>query len=82
MSHTEKENGMARFINIKQQAGHTAANKHFFGEHNRYAVAPVHTRFKDVAWLVWDANRPDEDGYASVIRQENTRSEAMAGLAR
>lgn len=66
--------------NDKKKAGKLARPKITFGPHGRYAIAPVHTRFDAVQWFVWDAERPDEDGRASVIRQEDTEEKARMGL--
>lgn len=63
------------------RAGELAAKRQFFGGYSRYAIAPVHTRFDDVEWFVWDAEVVDPvTGYSSVIRQSQTKEEAMAGL--
>jgi len=35
--------------------GSPAAPKQFFGEFDRFAVAPIHTRFDAIEWVVWDA---------------------------
>jgi hypothetical protein len=66
--------------NDPRRAGQTAERQELIGHWGRYAVAPVHTRFTAVSWFVWDADTPDEDGHPSVIRQANTRAEAVAGL--
>lgn len=74
---------MARTIkNDPSRAGELAARKILFGEFRRYAVAPIHTRFDAVSWFVWDAHVPDEEcgGIPSVIRQADTKEEAMSGL--
>ena len=61
--------------------GSLAARKQLFGEHFRYAVAPVHTRFDAVEWFVWDAEHAlSTMGRAEVIRQAATLEEAMEGL--
>lgn len=65
--------------NDPARAGALAARKQFFCG-NRYAVAPIHTRFDAVAWFVWDALKLDDDGYPSIIRQEKTLEAAIAGL--
>ena len=68
-------------INNPLLAGGLAAPKQFFGEFNRFAVAPVNTRFDAVEWFVWDADAIDPvTGAASVIRQAATLEEALAGL--
>jgi hypothetical protein len=71
------------YVNLRNdasKAGQLAGPKQTFGEFKRYAVAPVHTRFGAVEWFVWDAERPDDTGFASVIRQEPTLTAALAGL--
>lgn len=69
--------------------GQLAVPKQRFGEHGRYAVAPVHTRFEAVEWFVWDAGHPAAEerwragngiGSAEVIRQCATLEEALEGL--
>ena len=61
--------------------GSLAATKQFFGDHSRYAVAPVHTRFDHVEWFVWDAEHSLSDmTRAEVIRQSETLVEALRGL--
>ena len=62
-------------------AGQLAAKKELFGGHSRYAIAPIHTRFDAVQWFVWDAEQIDvQTGFASVIRQTQTKQEALVGL--
>lgn len=75
---------MSQYQKIKnnpQLKGSLAGRKVLFGEHGRYAVAPVHTRFDDVEWFVWDAQHPLSDmNHAEVIRQASTYEDAVAGL--
>ena len=79
---------MKPITNDPSKAGQLADAKHVFGPRNRYAIAPVHSRFDSVGWFVWDAEKPDLQaerdpvmGYLpSVIRICNTREQAMAGL--
>ncbi|CAB4166436.1 hypothetical protein UFOVP838_28 [uncultured Caudovirales phage] len=67
--------------NNPKLAGQLAAKKELFGGHSRYAVAPIHTRFDAVEWFVWDAEQIDvQTGFASVIRQAQTKQEALVGL--
>ena len=61
-------------------AGKLAAPKNLFGQHSRYAIAPVHTRFDAIEWFVWDAQKNDENGNPDVIRQKPTLEKALAGL--
>ncbi len=70
------------YKNNPDKKGQLAARKRFFGDHSRYAVAPVHTRFDAVQWFVWDAENPwlDETGLPSVIRQASSLEEAINGL--
>lgn len=73
---------MTNIKNNPALAGSLAKKKEFFGDHSRYAIAPVHTRFDAVEWFVWDAMHPysDMNRGAEVIRQAATREEALAGL--
>lgn len=72
---------MTNITNHPNLAGQQAGPKHYFGEHRRFAVYPVHTRFDAVSWFVADAERIDEaTGFASIIRQEATKEAAMDGL--
>jgi len=67
--------------NNSKFAGQLAAKKELFGGYSRYAVAPIHTRFDAVEWFVWDAEKIDPvTGGPDVIRQAQTKSEALAGL--
>lgn len=67
--------------NDPKRAGQLAAKKELFGGYSRYAVAPVHTRFNAVEWFVWDAEKIDlVTGGPDVIRQAQTKAEALAGL--
>lgn len=67
--------------NDATKAGHLAAPKRFFGDHSRYAVAPIHTRFDTLEWFVWDADDCDHAGKPEVIRQCDTLENALEGLA-
>jgi hypothetical protein len=69
-----------KLVNDPSRAGQLLARKKLFGEHSRYAIAPVHTRFKAVEWFVWDAERLDETGRPEVVRQEKTIHQALEGL--
>lgn len=72
---------MTSIINNPNLAGCPAKKQEFFGQYDRYAVAPVHTRFDAVQWFVWDALHPNSDeNRPEVIRQAATREEALAGL--
>jgi hypothetical protein len=67
--------------NDPTKAGQLAQPKRLFGDHSRYAVAPIHTRFDRVEWFVWDAQQyEDEAGHPAVIRQAATEAEATADL--
>jgi hypothetical protein len=62
--------------------GQPAARKQLFGEHKRYAVWPVHTRFDAIQWFVADAEHPLSDtSHAEIIRQADTLAQALEGLA-
>lgn len=65
--------------NDPNKTGQLAANKVLFGYNNRYAIAPVHTRFDKVQWFVWDAEVYG-DGLDNLIRQSNSYEEAIEGL--
>ena len=61
--------------------GSLAAPKQRFGDWGRYAIAPIHTRFDAIEWVVWDAEILDEaTGFAAIIRQEPTLKDALRGL--
>lgn len=69
------------FINNPSLKGSLAAPKQRFGEAGRYAAAPIHTRFDEVEWFVWDAEHPASNmSRAEVIRQAATLEEALRGL--
>jgi len=61
--------------------GNLAAPKQRFGNHGHYAIAPIHTRFDAIEWLVWDADIIDEaTGLAAIIRQAGTMGATLRGL--
>jgi hypothetical protein len=71
----------AEIVNDASKRGQLAAPKVLFGELSRYAIAPIHTRFGDVVWFVWDAESNIEDTHmADVIRQEATFERAVENL--
>ena len=59
--------------------GAFAGNPHRFNNH-RYTVAPVHTRFDGIEWLVFDNERIDDDNLPFVIRQSASFDDAVSGL--
>ena len=60
--------------------GSLAAPKQRFGKCGRYAIAPIHTRFNAIEWVIWDADIIDEaTGLAVIIRQACTMDEALRG---
>jgi hypothetical protein len=66
---------------MKLEAGELICQKRSFGSSNRYAIAPVYTRFNTVQWFVWDAEtRNDLDDKATIIRQADTIEEALKDL--
>lgn len=69
-----------RLVNEAAKAGQPAARKVLFGFGRRYAVAPVHSRFGELEWFVWDADRMDSDGHPDVVRQEPSLERALEGL--
>lgn len=65
--------------NNKRLAGQLAGKKEFFGKHNRFSIAPVHTRYDEVTWFCWDAEKLNKDlpeVYASIIGQKDSYKEA------
>lgn len=67
--------------NNPKTKGALAGKRLFFGSFDRYAVAPVHTRFDAVTWFVWDAEVIDEvTENPAVIRQEDSFEAAIATL--
>ena len=66
--------------NDPRRPGQRASVSLTFGEFGRYMLYAVHTRFDAVSWFVQDAETPDAEGYATVIRQEPTPELAVAGL--
>ena len=74
-------------INDPTRKGELAAGKQVFGPNNRYAVAPVHSRFDAVGWFVWDTETPGDNydpimGFEpAIIRIVSSYEEAIAGLA-
>ena len=67
--------------NTPMLRGSLAAPKQRFGKFGHYAIAPIHTRFDAVDWVVWDADITDEaTGLAAIIRQADTMDEALRGL--
>ena len=60
--------------------GALAGRKMLFGEGSRYAIAPVHTRFDDVEWFVWDAEILEHGCVARVIRQAQDVATAIEGI--
>ena len=70
------------YKNDPAKKGQLAARKRLFGPYSRYAVAPIHTRFDAVEWIVWDAENPwmDASGLPGIIRQAATLEDALHGL--
>ena len=67
--------------NDPRQAGRQAGPQRLFGDYSRYAVAPYHTRFDAIVWMVADAEITDEvTGLPAVIRMAATEEEAVANL--
>jgi len=61
--------------------GSLVAAKRRFGGWGRYAIAPIHTRFDAIKWVVWDAEILDEaTGLAAIIRQAPTLKDALRGF--
>jgi hypothetical protein len=72
--------GSKKIVNNPLKKGELAAPKKLFGDDSRYAIAPIHTRFDEVSWFVWDAELLNQHGKAEVIRQSETMEEALNGL--
>lgn len=68
-------------VNNPALKGQAAARKQTFGDHSRYAIWPIHTRFEIVQWFVADAYACDKEGRPEIIRQEDTLEAAISGLA-
>ena len=72
--------------NDLSRKGQFVTKKKLFGKNHRYAIAPVHSRFDSVGWLVWDAETPGDEydpvlGWSpAVIRTAKTYEDAVAGL--
>lgn len=65
--------------NDPNRAGQQASVKVLFGEHNRYAVYAIHTRFDRVQWFVDDAETYI-DCKPEIVRQDFDFQKAIAGL--
>lgn len=74
--------------NDPARKGQIAAPKKLFGQRNRYAVAPIYSRFDSVGFFVWDAETQDMTqekdpimGYPpAVIRIADSLEKALEGL--
>lgn len=67
--------------NVKLYAGQYATAPMYYGEHSRYCVRAVHTRFDSVSWFVADGEDTDpETNQPRIIRQSATLAEAVDGL--
>lgn len=78
---------MKTIVNDSSKPGARAGAKTIFGDFNRYAVYPVHTRHipgitdNRVSWFVEDAETIDPvTGLLEIVRQASSKEEAMAGL--
>lgn len=68
----------ATIPNDNSAPGTPALPKQYFGKNSRYAIAPVNTRFGDVAWFIWDAETTDQETErAAVLFQYSTREDAF-----
>jgi hypothetical protein len=65
--------------NNPSKAGQLAGKKVVFGDSNRYAIGPVHSRLDCVQWFIWDADLCDSfvPGSAEVIVQAYSQGEAL-----
>ena len=73
--------------NNANQAGALRSNKVFFGENGRYAIYCVHQRqflyeMEPEAWMVADAETPDEYGFATIVAQESSFDAAMKVISK
>lgn len=67
--------------NDPTRAGKAASNMVVFGDHNRYSIMAVHTRFDGVTWMVFDAETIDPvTDSPAIIRQCDTAAEALSGF--
>lgn len=67
--------------NDKTMAGQLASDEEIFGERHNFLIAAIHTRFNAVIWFVWDTETFDEiAGHIAIIRQTETRDQAIKGL--
>ena len=67
--------------NDPKRAGQLAAARELFGPYHRYSIAPVHSRFGELIWFVWDSEIKDEvTGASAVIRQEPSREAALESM--
>jgi hypothetical protein len=69
-------------VNDPSRKGEIACSKEVFGDHSRYAVYAVHTRFDAVHWVVADAETidPVTGEYCAWIRQGDSKKEVLEGL--
>lgn len=67
-------------LNDPQRAGQRASESLIFGDFSRYKLYAVHSRFNRVSWFVEDAEKPDDFGQPTVIRQEESPESAVEGL--
>jgi hypothetical protein len=64
--------------NNQKRAGCRASDFVLFGPFSRYCVCAVHTRFDVVQWIVTDAEKPDDWGLPSIIRQNDDFNVAVS----
>lgn len=50
------------------------------GDHGRYRLVHARTRWNTDVFFLYDAEVPDERGFATVVRQGDTREEVLAGI--
>lgn len=69
--------------NDPSKKGQKASKVLIHGAFNRYATYAMHTRFEAVTWITEDAEQKDEncENLPKVVRQSNTFTEAIEGLA-
>lgn len=64
--------------NSPKHAGQFASQPVYFGPFYAFKLAAVHTRFEKVQWFLWNAEKPNEEGFATVVAQEPTALGAAA----
>lgn len=61
--------------NDPNKAGRRASQLATFGDFGRFAVYAIHTRGDRVQWVLQDADLPNEEGRATIIRRADSLDE-------